>query len=292
MTTHSEDQQDREESSFEGLSVEDIYKAPSILLAGMPGTGKTHAIRTLLDAGLEVFVLFTEPGMEVLADTDPDQLHWHYVPPSSGDWESMIKHAENANRLHWDVLVKTIDSKKKSYDSAVKFLRAFADFPCDRTGKTYGDVCSWGPDKGLVLDSLTGLNYSAMQLIVGQAYGVSLPQYGAAMKTQLNFVNKLTLDTNCIFVMTAHLERIIDEVNGGMTIQVNALGKKNAPEIPKNFSDVILCKRDKGKFIWATESPGADLKARNVPWAAEITPSFVPLIQTWKDRVAAAGKGK
>ena len=43
------------------------------LLMGAPGSGKTHSIRTLA-ASLhieEVFVLFTEPGMEVLGDTDP-----------------------------------------------------------------------------------------------------------------------------------------------------------------------------------------------------------------------------
>jgi predicted ATPase len=38
------------------------------MLLGASGSGKTYSIRTLLDAGLEVFVLFTEPGMEVLAD--------------------------------------------------------------------------------------------------------------------------------------------------------------------------------------------------------------------------------
>jgi hypothetical protein len=40
---------------------------------GASGTGKTHSIRTLVDAGLEVFVLFTEPGMEVLADVPADK---------------------------------------------------------------------------------------------------------------------------------------------------------------------------------------------------------------------------
>lgn len=271
-------------------STEAGNRAPNVLLLGMPGTGKTHAIRTLLEAGLEVFIVFTEPGMEILSDTDPEKCHWHYVPPSSGGFDEMLKSFQDANKFAWDALIKMPDTKKKSYDSAVELIRTFADFPCDRTGKTYGDVTEWGFDRAIVLDSLSGVNKMTMQLITGQAWGVSQPQWGAAMKAELGLIDKLCIDTKCMFVLTAHLERLVDEVNGGMLIQANALGKKNAPEIPKNFSDVILTKREKGEFKWSTEHPGADLKARNVPWARDIVPSFVPLLKTWRDRMNKAGQ--
>jgi hypothetical protein len=260
-------------------------RAPNVLLMGMPGAGKTHALRTLVDAGLEVFILFTEPGMEVLADTDPDQVHWHYVAPTSGSLEDMLKKLREVNRLSWDVVQKQVDVNKKSYDSAVKLLESMVDFPCDRTGKTFGNVGQFGQDKAFVIDSLSGLNHSMMQLVVGGALGVTQPQWGAAMKTELNLINQMCFDSECTFVLTAHLDRLMDEVNGGMIIQVKALGQKNAPEIPKNFSDVILCKRDKGEWIWATESSGCDLKARNVPWSPGFTPSFVPLMDTWRKRI-------
>ncbi len=260
-------------------------RAPNVLLMGMPGTGKTHSLRTLVDAGLEVFILFTEPGMEVLSDTDPDQVHWHYVAPTSGDLETMLKKLQEVNRLSWDVIQKQVDTKKKSYDSAVKLLESMVNFKCDRTGKEFGNVGQFGQDKAFVIDSLSGLNHSMMQLIVGGALGTTQPQWGAAMKTELNLINQMCFDSECTFVLTAHLDRLMDEVNGGMIIQVKALGQKNAPEIPKNFSDVILCKRDKGEWIWATEAPGCDLKARNVPWSNEISPSFVPLLETWRARI-------
>ena len=56
----------------------------NVMLMGPAGSGKTHAIGTLVDAGLEVFYLALEPGLESLLGywTDrgkpiPDNLHWH-----------------------------------------------------------------------------------------------------------------------------------------------------------------------------------------------------------------------
>ena len=41
----------------------------NVLLMGATGAGKTSSIRTLVeDCGLEVFAIFTEPGMDILAD--------------------------------------------------------------------------------------------------------------------------------------------------------------------------------------------------------------------------------
>lgn len=260
--------------------------APNILLMGMPGSGKTHSLRTLLDAGKEVFVVFTEPGMEVLSDTDPDQLHWHYVKPTTGDLDDMLKMIRTANITPWETIQKGVDHQKKKHDAAVKLMETLVDFKCDRTGKSYGNVGNWGTDKALVIDSLSGINLAAQQLIVGGALGMTLPMWGACMKVELNLINQMCFDSECIFILTAHLERLQDEVQGGMIIQVNALGKKNAPEIPKNFSDVILCKHVKGEeFIWCTESAGADLKARNVPWSKSFKPSFVPLLKSWEKRI-------
>ena len=262
-----------------------IHHAPNVLMMGPPGSGKTHALRTLLDAGKEVFIVFTEPGMEVLSDTDPDQLHWKYIPPTSGGWDSMLQNFKNANKSPWDALIKQPDIKKKNYDAAVKLIETFADFTCDRTGKNYGNVGDWDTDRVIVLDSLSGLNQAAMQLIIGQSWGVSQPQWGAAMKAELQLINMLTFETKCMFILTAHQERLLDQVNGGMLIQVNALGQKNAPEIPKNFSDFIYTYYDKGEYFWATDFTNMDLKARNLPRQRELKPSFVPLLENWQARI-------
>ena len=56
----------------------------NVMLMGPAGSGKTHSIGTLVDAGIEVFYLALEPGLESLlgywTDNDkpiPPNLHWH-----------------------------------------------------------------------------------------------------------------------------------------------------------------------------------------------------------------------
>jgi hypothetical protein len=76
----------------------------------------------------------------------------------------------------------------------------------------------------------------------------------------------------------------VDEVNGGVSVFAGALGKKMGPKLPRFFSDVILCRRDPKGWVWTTLAPTYELKARNVPWATDISPDFGPLLRTYGER--------
>jgi hypothetical protein len=71
---------------------------------------------------------------------------------------------------------------------------------------------------------------------------------------------------------------------GGQKIMASTIGKALAPTLPRYFTDGILTKRSGAKFEWDTADSQAVLKARNVPIASALPPSFVPLIQAWKNR--------
>ena len=71
---------------------------------------------------------------------------------------------------------------------------------------------------------------------------------------------------------------------GGIKLMVSALGNKNAPALPRFFSDVILTAREGDQFTWGTASSKADTKARNIPWKDKQPPSFVPIIKNWRDQ--------
>jgi len=69
--------------------------------AGDAGAGKTWSLATLIEAGLEVFVLTTEPnGMDSLLDAVAtkklplSKLHWHAVSPASPGWDGLIEVAK------------------------------------------------------------------------------------------------------------------------------------------------------------------------------------------------------
>lgn len=256
------------------------------MLMGATGVGKTHVIRTLLDAGLEVFVLFTEPGMEVLADTPSDRLHWHYIPPSSPDFADLLDSAKKINTMNIKMLADMTDINKRKYTEFVDLLVALSDFPCDRTGKKYGAVDSWGNNKALVVDSMSGLAIMAMNLVVGSKPMKSMADWGIAIDNLERLVTKLCVDTRCHFVLTAHLERETDEVTGGTTLMASTLGRKLAPKLPRFFSDVIHVKREGTTWTWSTATSNVDLKARNLALADKLPPTFVPVIENWAKRNA------
>ena len=262
------------------------YKVPgtNTMLCGATGTGKTHCIRTLVDAGLEVFVLFTEPGMEVLSDIPPEKLHWKYIAPATPDFADMISSATKINTMSFEALTKLPDINKRKYTEFIDVLTALSNFTDERTGKSYGAVDEWDQSRVLVLDSLSGLSIMAMNLVAGSKPVKSMADWGVAIDNLERLLTKLCVDTQCHFVLTAHLEREIDEVTGGTSLMASTLGRKLAPKLPRFFSDVIHVKRNADKFVWSTASSNVDLKARNLPIADNLEPSFASLIKAWKEK--------
>ena len=133
-------------------SVPKVYSIPGlkVLLLGATGTGKTHSIWTLIEAGVKPFVIFTEPGMSTLAKVlkaegcNEDAVAWHYISPASQDFKSMIAMSQNLNRMSFEMITKMTDPNRAQYTQWVELLRTCEDFVDDRTGIHYGNVGSWG----------------------------------------------------------------------------------------------------------------------------------------------------
>lgn len=253
------------------------------LLLGATGTGKTYCLRTLADAGLEVFIISTEPGIaSTLGDTSPDQVHWHYIAPATASWADMLTSADRINKLSFEALTKLPDINKSKYNEFLDVLTTCNNFHDDRTGKDFGDVSQWDSSRALVVDSLSGLNVMAMNLVVGSKPVKSMSDWGVAMDNLERLITKLTTDTRCFFVLTAHLEREVDEMTGGAQLMASTLGRKLAPRLPRFFDDVIHCRRDGAKFFWSTDTTNVDLKARNLPISGGLPPDFSQILAAWK----------
>ena len=252
------------------------------LLVGATGSGKTHVIRTLIEAGITPFVLYTEPGMRTLADLPDDAYHYHYIAPSTPTWNDLYDNAKKINTMSFKALTQLGDMDKKKYGQFLEVITTMNDFVCDRTGEHFGDVSLWNTDRAIVIDSLSGLNIMAMDMVVGAKPVKAMGDWGVAMDNLERFINAMTNNTQCHFVMTAHLEREHDEVTGAVHLMASTLGKKLAPKIPRFFDDVVLCQQKDGVFSWATLGLNVDLKWRNLKPGRELPPSFVPLIESWK----------
>lgn len=263
----------------------------NVLLMGPAGTGKTHAIGSLVEAGLEVFYLALEPGLESLKGyfTDkgkpvPDNVHWHTLKAADTSFADMMLNAEKVNTMTLKSLSDMTDYNRNKHNQFIELFRVLNDFTDQRTGKTYGAVNTWSTDKALVIDSLTGLSNAAMALVVGGKPVRNQADWGIAQQQLEGLLRKLCDGCNCHFVLLAHVERETDMVIGGVKLMASTLGKALAPKIPAMFSDVVLTVRQGAAWNWDTSNVMADLKTRNLPIAGNIKPDFAQIITKWKAR--------
>lgn len=275
------------------LDLKPPFTLPGVnaLLMGPSGTGKTHAIGTIVDQGVEVFYLALESGMESLLGyyTDrgkpiPENLHWHKVASPAADFTQMIANAKNINLLNLDSLAKMTDPNKSKHNQFVSLLEALNNFPDDRTGEKYGAVNTWDQSRVLVIDGATGISQCAMALVVGGKAVRNQSDWGIAQDQVEKLVRMLCDNCACHFVLLSHVEREVDAVLGGVKLMVSTLGKALAPKFPAMFSDVILCERNGDKWTWNTSSTMADVKTRNLPIKSDNAPDFGAIFTKWVSR--------
>lgn len=277
------------------------YSIPGIkvMLEGDSGTGKTFAITTMIEEGITPFIIFTEPGVSTISrwlsehpDVDPEKIHWAYVSMASQSWGDMEAMGRNINMMSFKVLSSLTDPNKGKYDQFLNIYKLCHDFIDDRTGEHFGDISTWGGDRCVFFDSLSGLSTMSMNLTVGAKPTKGKPDWGVAMDNLERFVVKLCTDLQCHMVLSAHLAPEKDEVTGAISLMAQSLGNKLSPKLPRYFDDVIFCEKVAKDFTWSTAGRNVITKNR---WAAlgdKLPPSFVPLIQAWKKAGGKAEAGE
>lgn len=273
---------------------------PATLLMGASGAGKTSALCTYLEAGIETFVVSTEPGgPESLIDWckfkkyDLNLLHWCTALPKTQGWSGLNDMVEKISGLDFESLakIKSGIGKEHTKHAALRLLNCISNFHCERTGKDYGDVTTWGPDRHFALDSLSGLSVIAWALTVGHKPTAHQGEWNIAMNFVSDLIMKVASDRSCFFTLTAHVEKEPNEITGVNQIMVSTLGRKLAPKIPRFFSEVVYAQRrlpsGKAEFTWSTADSQADLKNRALPISDKLAPSFVPLVANYRERMKA-----
>ena len=269
---------------------------PKILLEGPAGTGKTHALGTIVDwAELnkkEVFCLFTENGLETLLGywTDkgkpiPKCLHYHNTVTKPISLAQLVTSSDNVGKLSYESITKMVDPARGGANNAFhKILTACSNFPDDRTGEKFGSIDSFSFDKIFMLDSLSELSNAAMKMVIGSKPTASMPDYGVAQNNLMNFLRLLTQGMNCTVIVTAHVVRETDEITGGVKLMTKSVGKALAGDIPQLFSDVIYTVREGTNFYWDTAAANVDVKTRNLPIQSKIKPDFAAIMDKWTSR--------
>lgn len=269
---------------------------PKILLMGPGGTGKTYSLGTLVDWAAkhnkEVFALFTENGLETLLGYWRDRglevpacLHWRQELTRSLGLAAMIQGAEKVGVSSYEMLTKMTDSNRGGDNNSFwKILKSCSDFVDDRTGKHFGSIEAFGTDKIFITDSLSELSTAAMKMQVGIKPMAAPQDYGVAQQYIISWLRLVTQSIGATFVLTAHVDRILDTVTQQTKTMVKSAGKALADEIPPLFSDVIFTVREGASFYWDTAAFGVDTKTRSLGYRSKIAPDFAQIMDLWMKR--------
>lgn len=258
------------------------------MLVGAPGSGKTTVIASLLRTGMEVFVVFTEANGQTnlmkacrelkLTETELSRLHMKYVSATTDKFSTLSAAAELVKNS--SEFGKITGGSRARYDQLIRLMKVCQKF-VDQNEVDYGAVDTWGPERVLVLDSLSGLNDMAMSIVVGDKPIATQQDWQVAMKQEMDMV-KACINSTCSFVMTGHLAQEKDEVSGRIIVTPLALGQKNGPALMPLFGDIVLCEKNGGAFSWATTSPRVEcLKNSFLPLKDKLKPDFCQLVDQW-----------
>ena len=269
---------------------------PSTLLIGPGGVGKTTSLVTLLQEGLAVRMLATEPSApnRVLEECakrkiSSEKFDWCFVSPSPPKWQSLIDSANAVNVMGLKEIANLSGGfAKQDGKQWVAFLNSLASFKSDKTGEVLGDVTTWDASTVLVIDGLTGVSTMSRNLTVGLKPNPAPGEWGVMQSNIQNLLLKLTSDCKCFFVLIGHVERETNELTGLNNITVSTLGAKLAPKLPPMFTNVIYAKRLGTNFLWSTADTGVDTKNGDLPLSDSILPSFKPITDAYRARLKAA----
>ena len=268
---------------------------PKILLLGVAGTGKTYALGTLSDwagkHGKTMFVLFTDNGAETLAGyyldkgvPIPDTLHWHTQLTRPMDLKALMGAAKKVGQYSYQLLTEMVDNERDKNNAFYEILSSCASPICDRTGKKFPAVDAWGPEMIFVIDGMTELSNAAMKMQIGTKPTAAPKDYGVAQNNLMNFLRLCTQGSQYTFVLIAHPSRVVNELSGQTTIQVNTVGQAICSEIPPMFSEVIYTIREGKDFYWDTAAYGVETKTRSLGYQSKLRPDFAQIMDLWVKR--------
>ena len=263
------------------------------IVMGPPGAGKTRSLVSFIEAGLRLAVIITDPGgQETLLDTmrekklDMNKLYWHYVAPASPSWDTLMAMSNRVTLQGYKDLTEIKSGiNKQDYKQFYELLSVCAEFTDDRTGRNIGPIDELDNTWAVCVDSASGLNTMALDNVIGAKPVAHKGEYGVAMNLEERLISKFCSDLKCFFCLVTHIEKEMDESVGKPMFMPGFLGQKLAPKIPRIFSDVVLAIKEADKFRWSTTAVGVDLKTRTLPLSDNLEPSFVQIVERWKERL-------
>lgn len=272
------------------------YPPVRCMVVGYPGSGKTGALASLVDAGFKLRVLDFDGNLEpLLKFSDPQRL-------TNVD----VVYFEDKLRVTGQFMEPV--GIPKAFVSALQMMDHWK-YDEDGQQVDLGKSSEWGPDTIVVLDSLTKMGDAAFrraQKLLGKNPTNTTQQvWGLAMAEQAAFIERLTSTSNRHHVIVlAHLKMISpkDVAKGDEDITVDikrqiaeivptrlfprALGRELPQQIGGEFPTLLLAEAEhKGntvrRVLRTVPRPDLDLKlpAPNIPPTLDIADGMLKVFQ-------------
>lgn len=236
-----------------------------VLCPSDSGAGKTGALASLVDAGLNVRVLDFDNGLSVLKGYVKDKTklsNVHYVDQLQD--EMMLV----AGRVG----IKKAPAFQRAMDALDKGGEKFWGAPIP-------PLTQWTPRDVLVVDSLSMAGRAALQLVMQvNGKGMASPEiqhYGIGMENIEKWLQMMTSSAvNCHVIINTH----VTNVEGSPKLYPEALGSKLSPKIGRYFDNVVSISIKAGERIFKTDKDGLLPLKTAVP----LKPEY-PIATGWKD---------
>lgn len=262
------------------------------VIQGFIGGGKTRSVLTLLPeyedeigrlrrgAGLSrVGLIAMEPGYQhvIRGHGCAQGLHVHYHPPAGVDWDTIAVYAKMLQVMSVKDVVETADPKKRQYTAFTDLLtKVCKSFTCDACGEDLGDIATWGDDSAVFLDGCTSLNTMVQQAVCGGKPVPSKPEYFTMLGFYLAFLRVVFQDCRCSVVLTAHIDREQDAVEGISTLTMDLIGQRLVKQVIKMPDELVTAYQEDGKYYWSNlpGRTGHILKRRALQPSDQLPPDF------------------
>lgn len=225
------------------LSAAPAPQSAKLLLIGHSGSGKSGALASLANEGYELFIVDFDNGLDPL---------YHFVEPQ-------FRKNVHFHTLQDQLSAVTGETQIVKADAFSRAMRLLADWQED--GKSLGSPLTWGPDKVVVIDSLTFASTSALHLASirnGQNSFKPKATKGAGDPRQIigeaqtliegMLANLASTLVKCNVVLLSHVTYEGPETDP--TGFPSSVGRKLSPVIPRYFNTMLYIeKQGPNRFI-------------------------------------------
>jgi len=214
-----------------------------VLCPADSGAGKTGALASLVDAGLNVRVLDFDNGLSVL--------------------KGYVKNKANLGNVHYvDQLQDEMQlvAGRIGIKKTVGFQRAMSAL--DKGGKEFwgADIpplTQWTERDVLVVDALSTAGRASLQMVMAaNGAGLKAPEiqhYGVAMDNIEKWLQIVTSSVvKCHVIVNTH----VTNIEGTATLYPEALGSKLSPKVGRYFDNTVSLTVSQGKRVFRTDKDG------------------------------------